>query len=99
MDPRFFLYLAAIMFSIGLIGIVTRRNAIGILLALEVALNAVNINLVAASKIHGNINGQIFALFAIAVTVAEVAVGLAILILLFRLRKTVDADHINLMKW
>jgi NADH-quinone oxidoreductase subunit K len=87
------------MFSIGLFGVLTRRNAIGILLGIEVMLNAVNINLVAASKAHENLGGQIFAFFAIAVTVAEIAVGLAILILIFRLKKSIEADHINLMKW
>ena len=91
--------LALLMFSIGLFGVITRRNAIGILLGIEVMLNAVNINLVTASKVHGSLGGQIFAFFAIAVTVAEVAVGLALLILIFRIRKTVEADHIDLMKW
>jgi len=87
------------MFSIGLFGVITRRNVIGILLGIEVMLNAVNINLVAASQAHVNLTGQIFAFFAIAVTVAEVAIGLALLILIFRIRKTVEADHIDLMKW
>ena len=76
----------------------TRRNAIGILIALELMFNASNLVLVGFARAYGTVTGQAFALFSIAVTVAEVAVGLAIVILIFRLRRTVNADHISLMR-
>ena len=93
-----YLMLAAIVFSIGLFGVLTRRNTIGILLGIELMLNAVNINLVAFSRFHGQTAGMVFTLFAICITVAEVALGLALVILLFRSRRTVVADHIDLLK-
>lgn len=93
-----YLTLAAVLFGIGLFGVLTRRNTVGILLGVELMLNAVNINLVAFARFHGDPIGMIFTLFAISITVAEVALGLAIVILLFRTRRTVMADHIDLLK-
>ena len=93
-----YLTLSAVVFAIGLFGVITRRNTIGILLGVELMLNAVNINFVAFSRFHGDLDGMIFTLFAISVTVAEVALGLAIVILLFRTRRTVIADHIDVLK-
>jgi NADH-quinone oxidoreductase subunit K len=93
-----YLTLAAIVFGIGLFGVLTRRNTIGILLGIELMLNAVNINLVAFGRFSGDIEGMVFTLFAICITVAEVALGLALVILLFRSRRTVMADHIDLLK-
>jgi len=93
-----YLTLAAILFGIGLFGVVTRRNTIGILLGIELMLNAVNINLVAFARFGGNNLGMIFTVFAICITVAEAAMGLAIVILLFRTRRTVAADHLDLLK-
>ena len=93
-----YLLLAALVFVIGLYGVLTRRNAVGILLGIELMLNAVNINLVAFSRFQGNLAGLIFSLFTIALTVAEVAVGLAIVIVIFRVRKTIDADHLDLLR-
>jgi NADH-quinone oxidoreductase subunit K len=93
-----YLTLAALVFVIGLCGVLTRRNAVGILLGIELMLNAVNINLVAFSRFNGDVAGVIFALFTIAITVAEVAVGLAIVIVIFRVRKTIDADHLDLLR-
>ena len=93
-----YLALSAIVFSIGLFGVITRRNTVGILLGVELMLNGVNINFVAFGRFHGDTLGMIFTLFAIAITVAEVALGLAIVILLFRSRRTVTADHIDLLK-
>ena len=86
------------MFVIGLFGVVTRRNAVGILLGIELMLNAVNINLVAFARLHGDVAGLLFAVFTIAITVAEVAVGLAIVILIFRVRRTIDADRLDLLR-
>ena len=99
MPPSSYSILAFLVFSIGVFGVLTRRNMIGILLSIEVMLNAVNLNLVALSRAHGHTVGQVFALFTIAITVAEVAIGLSIAILMFRIRKRVDADHMDLMKW
>jgi NADH-quinone oxidoreductase subunit K len=93
-----YLLLAAVVFALGLFGVLTRRNAVGILLGIELMLNAVNINLVAFSRFHGNIAGLLFTLFTIAITVAEVAVGLAIVIVIFRVRKTIEADHLDLLR-
>ncbi len=93
-----YLTLAAVVFSIGLFGVMTRRNTVGILLGIELMLNAVNINLVAFSRFHGEVTGMVLTVFAICITVAEVALGLAIVILLFRTRKTAMADHVDWLK-
>ncbi|MBT2690533.1 NADH-quinone oxidoreductase subunit NuoK [Bacillus sp. ISL-47] len=95
-----YLALALILFCIGLYGALTKRNTVIVLISIELMLNAVNINLVAFSKygIAPYITGQIFALFVITVAAAEVAVGLAILISLYRNRQTVNIDEIDTMK-
>ena len=98
MSLQAYLVLAALIFAIGLFGALTRRNAIGILLGIELMLNAVNINLVALSRFHADPGGLIFTLFTIAITVAEVGVGLAIVIAIFRTRRTVEADHLTLLR-
>lgn len=93
-----YLTLSATVFCIGLFGVMTRRNTIGILLGIELMLNAVNINLVAFARFAGDLTGVIFAVFTIAITVSEAALGLAIVILLFRVRRTAIADHLDLLK-
>jgi NADH-quinone oxidoreductase subunit K len=93
-----YLTLAALVFVIGLYGVLTRRNAVGILLGIELMLNAVNINLAAFARFHADPTGLVFALFTIAITVAEVGLGLAIVIVIFRVRRTIDADHLSLLK-
>lgn len=93
-----YLVLAALVFSIGLFGVLTRRNAVGILLGIELMLNAVNINLVAFARFQADLAGLIFTLFTISITVAEVAVGLAIVIVVFRVRRTIEADHLDLLR-
>jgi NADH-quinone oxidoreductase subunit K len=93
-----YLTLSAILFSIGLFGVITRRNTVGIVLGVELMLNAVNINLVAFSRFHGTEVGMVFSLFAICITVAEVALGLSLVILLFRMRRTAIADQIDWLK-
>ncbi|RSK54233.1 NADH-quinone oxidoreductase subunit NuoK [Bacillus canaveralius] len=95
-----YLALALILFCIGLYGALTKRNTVIILISIELMLNAVNINLVAFSKygVAPSIDGQIFALFGITVAAAEAAVGLAILIALYRNRKTVNSDEMNILK-
>ena len=92
------LTLAAALFAIGLFGVVTRRNTIGILLGIELMLNAVNINLVAFARFNGDPAGFIFTVFTISITVAEVALGLALVILIFRVRRTAMADHLDILR-
>ena len=98
MGLQAYLTLAAVVFCIGLFGVITRRNAIGLLLGIELMLNAVNINLVAFSRFGGSVAGMVFTVFTICITVAEAALGLAIVILLFRVRRTAMADHVDLLK-
>ena len=93
-----FLLLAAILFSIGVYGVIARRNGVMVLMSIELILNAVNINLVAFSAMEHSISGQVFALFIIAVAAAEVGVGLAIVLAIFRNRRSVDLDEVDLMK-
>lgn len=95
-----YLALALILFCIGLYGVLTKRNTIIVLISSELMLNAVNINLVAFSKlgVAPSIDGQIFALFVMAIAAAEVAIGIAVLMSLFRNRKTVNIDEINTLK-
>jgi NADH-quinone oxidoreductase subunit K len=94
-----YLVLSAALLGIGTLGVLTRRNIVIILMSIELILNAVNINLVAFSHHFNQVSGQIFAIFVITVAVAEAAVGLGILIALFRNKETVLADEINLLKW
>ena len=94
-----YLIVSALLFSLGIYGIVTRKNAILVLMGVELVLNAANINLVAFSRQWNNLTGQIFGVFNITIAAAEVAVGLAIVIAFFRNRETVNVDEMNLMKW
>ena len=98
MGLQAYLTLAAALFAIGLFGVVTRRNTIGILLGIELMLNAVNINLVAFARFNADPAGFIFTVFTISVTVAEVALGLALVILIFRVRRTSMADHLDILR-
>ena len=91
------LALSAALFTIGVIGVLTRRNAIIIFMCVELMLNAVNLSFVALSKLYG-VAGQVFVVFVMTVAAAEAAVGLAIIIAIFRHRQTVDLQNINLLK-
>ena len=91
--------LSAALFSIGVIGVLVRRNVIIIFMAIELMLNAVNINLVANARYLENLIGQIFVVFVIAVAAAEAAVGLGILLAFFRNKETVNIDEMNIMRW
>ncbi|MBV9463220.1 MAG: NADH-quinone oxidoreductase subunit NuoK [Verrucomicrobiae bacterium] len=93
-----YLLVSAALFSIGLAGVISRRNLLVIYMSLEMMLNASNLALVAFSRAHGNLNGHIFVFFVITVAAAEVAVGLAITVALFRLRQTLRPDQMELMK-
>ena len=93
-----FLLLAAVLFALGVYGVIARRNGVMVLMAIELILNSVNINLVAFSVMSDTVSGQVFALFIIAVAAAEVCVGLAIVLAIFRNRRSVELDELDLMK-
>ena len=93
-----YLIVAAALFMIGTIGVLTRRNVIIILMSIELILNAVNLNLVAFSRLYG-LHGQVFAIFVITDAAAEAAVGLGIIIAFFRNKETVNVDEADLLKW
>ena len=93
-----FLLLGAVLFSIGVFGVLARRNAVMVLMSVELILNAVNLNLVAFALMNGNVDGQVFTLYVIAVAAAEVGVGLAIVLLIYRNRRSIDLDRVDLMK-
>jgi NADH:ubiquinone oxidoreductase subunit K len=95
----FVLFFSAVLFSAGVYGVLARRNAVLVLMSIELMLNAVNLNLVAFAARLGDLAGQVFALFVIAVAAAEVGVGLAIVILIYRNRETINVDEVNLLKW
>ena len=101
MDLQAFQVLSAALFSIGLYGVLARRSAVLILMSIELMLNAVNINLIAAASFldHSAFTGQIIAIFVITVAAAEVGLALAIILRLFRNRSTVNVDEVDLMKW
>ncbi|HZS51078.1 MAG TPA: NADH-quinone oxidoreductase subunit NuoK [Bryobacterales bacterium] len=94
-----YIFLSAALLAVGAIGVLTRRSIVVILMSIELILNAVNVNLVAFSKYLGNINGQVFSIFVITDAAAEAAVGLGILIALFRNKETVNADEVDILKW
>ncbi|MDP3789569.1 MAG: NADH-quinone oxidoreductase subunit NuoK [Candidatus Omnitrophota bacterium] len=96
-----FLILSALLFSIGIFGILTRRNAIGILMSIELILNAANINLITFGRFLAGPDGlgQIFALFVIAIAAASAVVGLGLVIAVYRNAKTISVNKLNLMKW
>ena len=93
-----FLFLGGLLFCIGVYGVLAQRNAVMVLMAIELILNAVNINLVAFSALTRNIDGQVFALFVIAVAAAEVGVGLAIVLMIYRNRRSIDLAEADLLK-
>jgi NAD(P)H-quinone oxidoreductase subunit 4L len=93
------LVFSAFLFSCGVYGVLARRNAVMVLMAIELMLNAVNLNLIAFAAALRDVSGQVFALFVIAVAAAEVGIGLAIVILLFRNRASINVDEVDLLKW
>jgi NADH-quinone oxidoreductase subunit K len=98
-ELNYFLILSAILFTIGIIGVLVRRNAIIIFMSIELMLNSINLSLVSFSAFLGNATGQIFVFFIMAVAAAEAAVGLAIVISLYRNKDTLNIDEINILKW
>lgn len=93
------LALSALLFTIGVAGVLTRRNAVLIFMSIEIMLNAVNLSFISFARQWGSLDGQVAVIFVITVAAAEVAVGLSIIVALFRRRETVDVDRIDLMKW
>ena len=93
-----FLFLAAFLFCTGVYGVLVRKNGVLVLMSIELILNAVNINLIAFGAFNNTITGQVFALFVIAVAAAEVGIGLAIVLLIYRNRQSIDLDKVDLMK-
>ena len=93
-----FLLLSAVLFSIGVFGVIARRNAVMVLMSVELVLNSVNLNLVAFSLMNNTIDGHVFALFVIAVAAAEVGVGLALVLLVYRNRRSIALDELSEMK-
>jgi NADH-quinone oxidoreductase subunit K len=94
-----YLALSGILFFIGVAGVLTRRNAIIVFMCIELMLNAVNLTFLAYARFLGSMAGQVFAFFVITVAAAEAAVGLAIIVAIFRNRETVNIDELNLMRW
>jgi len=99
MDINFYLTLALLLFSIGVIGVLLRRNAIIVFMCIELMLNSVNLVFVTFSSFLGNLNGQIFVFFIMTVAAAEAAIGLAIITALYRNKDTINLDEINILKW
>jgi len=97
--PDWVLIVSAVLFAIGVLGVLLRRDAITILMSVEIILNAANLAFITFSRMHDQVDGQIYAFFVMTLAAAEAAVGLAIVIALFRLRETTDVDELNLMKW
>ncbi len=94
-----YLIISAIMFAVGVAGVLTRRNAIIVFMCIELMLNSVNLSIIAFSAFLGNATGQILVFFVMAVAAAEAAVGLAIIIAIYRNRSTVNIDELNILKW
>ncbi len=99
MNPGNYLILAAILFTIGAFGVLVRRNAIVVFMCIELMLNAANLTLVTFSRINGSLDGQVMAFFVMVVAAAEVVVGLAIIVTIFRTRRSASVDDANLLKY
>ncbi len=99
MTPTYYLLLSALLFAIGAVGVLVRRNAIVVFMCIELMLNAVNLSLVTFARINGEIDGQVMAFFVMVVAAAEVVVGLAIIMAIFRTRRSTSVDDTNLLKY
>ena len=95
----YFLMLAGILFAMGTVGVLINRNALRIFMSVELQLNAVNLTLIAFSRMHNDLNGQVIAFFSMVVAAAEVVVGLAIIVSIYRRRRTIDVDAAREMRW
>src|ERR1700677_4059567 len=99
MSPAHYIFLSVVLFTIGGVGVLVRRNAIVIFMCVELMLNACNLAFVAFARMHGNLDGQVVAFFVMVVAAAEVVVGLAILMAIYRARKSASADEASLLKY
>ncbi|WP_330255336.1 NADH-quinone oxidoreductase subunit NuoK [Nocardia sp. NBC_00565] len=99
MNPENYLFLSALLFTIGAAGVLLRRNAIVVFMCIELMLNAVNLTFVTFARLHSNLDGQVFAFFTMVVAAAEVVVGLAIIMTIFRARRSTSVDDANLLKF
>ncbi|MEU7633010.1 NADH-quinone oxidoreductase subunit NuoK [Nocardia sp. NPDC049190] len=99
MNPENYLFLSALLFTIGAAGVLLRRNAIIVFMCIELMLNAVNLAFVTFARLHANLDGQVFAFFTMVVAAAEVVVGLAIIMTIFRARRSTSVDDANLLKF
>ena len=97
--PALYLMLSGVLFTIGVMGALTRRNAIVVFMSIELMLNAVNLTFVTLSRFLQSLDGVLFAFFVMAVAAAEAAVGLAIFVMIYRSRETINLDEINILKW
>jgi NADH-quinone oxidoreductase subunit K len=97
--PTYYLLLSALLFTIGAIGVLVRRNAIVVFMCIELMLNSVNLTLVTFARVNGSLNGQVMAFFVMVVAAAEVVVGLAIIMSIFRTRRSASVDDSNLLKY
>ena len=98
-DPGFYLALSGLMFTIGVVGALVRRNAIVIFMFIELMLNAVNLAFITFARMQGNLDGQVLVFFVLVVAAAEVVVGLAIIVSIFRRRASADVDNMSLLRW
>ena len=98
-DPGYFLVLAGLMFTIGVVGVLVRRNAIVIFMFVELMLNAVNLVFITFARMHGEVDGHVLVFFVLVVAAAEAVVGLAIILRIYRLRESANVDDVNLLKW
>jgi NADH-quinone oxidoreductase subunit K len=96
--PEYYLYLASLLFTIGAVGVLVRRNSIVVFMCIELMLNAANLAFVTFARINGNLQGQVIAFFVMVVAAAEVVVGLAIIVAIFRTRRSASVDDPNLLK-
>ena len=99
MTPTYYLLLSALLFALGAVGVLVRRNAIVVFMCIELMLNAVNLSLVTFARINGGLDGQIMAFFVMVVAAAEVVVGLAIIMTIFRTRRSASVDDASLLKF
>ena len=99
MNPAYYLLLAAMLFTVGTVGVLVRRNAIVVFMCIELMLNAVNLSLVTFARINGSLDGQVMAFFVMVVAAAEVVVGLAIIMTIFRTRRSASVDDASLLKY
>ncbi len=99
MNPAYYLFLAAMLFTVGTVGVLVRRNAIVVFMCVELMLNAVNLTLITFARMNGRLDGQVLAFFVMVVAAAEVVVGLAIIVCIFRTRRSASVDDASLQKW